>query len=357
MRVVKNSLSIISAAIAITDKKLAQWLGRIFDLVPYQSQVPHHLSWATTPLRLKIYLSCKLQKRCQQFVASSSTTSRSFRSLSSTWYAPTSPFLILSPYQIITPIDIAMPATCNGTSDQSRSTAPYSLVGTSSQWNLPSQVNPTNNPQATATPTPISGQNTLPQFLNQLSNILQQTTSSSVTHAQAEEPDTIEDDCLSAALQPVQSILPVMQPPTGCTPPVSPVSPQSTPLLFQPTLPPIPTKIKEKIARGEYIDFTTILPKSMFGASESQSQTLTLQLTPSRDNYLIKPPASTTKRITSFSAWVEAWSLYLSIRVFLDPSCAPHPIAYQRIITTANSDHPLQSWISYGTRQNKVYVT
>ena len=44
---------------------------------------------------------------------------------------------------------------------------------------------------------------------------------------------------------------------------------------------------------------------------------------------------------------MEAWSLYLSIQVFLDPSCAPHLIDYQCIITTANSNHPLQSWIKY----------
>jgi len=94
-----------------------------------------------------------------------------------------------------------------------------------SQWNPPSQGNPTNNPQATAVTTSISSQNVLPQqFLNQLSNIFQQATSSSVTRAQAEEPDTIEDDCLSTASQPVHSTLPVMQPPTGCTLQVNPVT-------------------------------------------------------------------------------------------------------------------------------------
>jgi len=129
------------------------------------------------------------------------------------------------------------------------------------QRNRFSQGNPTNNPQVTVTLTLISNQNALPQqFLNQLSNILQQATSSSVTRSQAEDPDTTEDDHLSAASQPVQSTLPVVQPPIGRTPQVNPVSSQSAPLLFQPTQPPIPTKTKEKIARGEYIDFTTILP-------------------------------------------------------------------------------------------------
>ena len=208
-----------------------------------------------------------------------------------------------------------------------------------------SHQNPASNPQTTVTLTPVSSQNTIPQqFLNQLSNILQQATS---TPTQIEDTDTMEDDRLSAASHPVQSSPPVVQPPMVRTSQVNPVSSQSRPLLVQPTLPPIPAKIKEKIARSEYIYFTTLLSKSMLGASEPQSHTLTLQLNPSRDNYSITPQASTCKRITSFSGWMEAWTLYLSVRVFLDPSCAPQLIAYQRIITTANSDHPLQSWINY----------
>ena len=229
---------------------------------------------------------------------------------------------------------------------QGRGTSGLSTSDTSS-----SHRNPASNPQTTVTLTPVSSQNTIPQqFLNQLSNILQQATS---TPTQIEDTDTMEDDRLSAASHPVQSSPPVVQPPMVRTSQVNPVSSQSTPLLVQPTLPPIPAKIKEKIARGEYIDFTTLLSKSMFGASEPQSQTLTLQLNPLGDNYSITPQASTSKRITSFSGWMEAWTLYLSVRVFLDPSCAPQLIAYQRIITTANSDHPLQSWINY----DKKFIT
>ena len=98
--------------------------------------------------------------------------------------------------------------------------------------------------------------------------------------------------------------------------------------------------------KGEYIDFTTLLPKAMFGAPESQSQTLTLQLNQSGDSYSVQPAAS-TKKITSFSAWMEAWNIYLAVRVDIQPSFAPHLIAYQRIITSANSRHPLHAWVSY----------
>ena len=34
----------------------------------------------------------------------------------------------------------------------------------------------------------------------------------------------------------------------------------------------------------------------------------------------------------------------------INPSCAPHLIAYQWIITSANSQHPLHAWLSYDMR-------
>jgi len=86
----------------------------------------------------------------------------------------------------------------------------------------------------------------------------------------------------------------------------------------------------------------------MFGAPEYQSQTFTLQLNPSGENYSIQPTAPTAnKKITSFTAWMEAWNVYLAVRISLDPSCAAHLVAYQRIITSANSHHPLHAWVSY----------
>lgn len=85
----------------------------------------------------------------------------------------------------------------------------------------------------------------------------------------------------------------------------------------------------------------------MFGAPESQSQTLTLELNPSGDNYSIKSPTPTGNKISSFAAWMEAWNVYLAVRISLNPACAPHLVAYQRIITSANSKHPLHAWVSY----------
>ena len=96
------------------------------------------------------------------------------------------------------------------------------------------------------------------------------------------------------------------------------------------TLPPIPAKIKEWIIRGEYIDFTTLIPKAMLSSNvEPEHPTsFTVQL-PSGSLH----PSAKGRKIVSFSSWMGAWNVYLVIRVDHIPSCAPSLIAYQRIIT------------------------
>ena len=204
---------------------------------------------------------------------------------------------------------------------------------------------------------------TLPQqFLDQLTTIIQQATNSTrggAVHSGTQQPEAIEDDRLSAASLQVTSNPPLptrvlttcsstlVNPP--CSYGVTTLLP--TPSLPQPTLPPIPARIQEKIARGEYIDFIALLPKSMFGAPEARSQTLTLQLSSSGDNYSIRFSTTTANRkITSFAVWMEAWNVYLAVRMSINPSCASHLIAYQQIITSANSQHPLHAWLSYDMR-------
>ena len=53
------------------------------------------------------------------------------------------------------------------------------------------------------------------------------------------------------------------------------------------------------------------------------------------------------KSITSFSDWKEAWNIYLAVCVDHMPFRAPSLIAYQRIITSASIQYPLESWLGY----------
>ena len=73
---------------------------------------------------------------------------------------------------------------------------------------------------------------------------------------------------------------------------------------------------------------------------------LTLQLPSGPSNFTVQPAAK-GRKVTSFSSWMEAWNIYLTIRVDFAPSSAPSLIAYQRIITSASVSYPLQSWLNY----------
>jgi len=140
---------------------------------------------------------------------------------------------------------------------------------------------------------------------------------------------TVDDDRLSTASEPVHitnfnSIQ--VAPTTSTTTQVNP-APSTTPAIptpwcvehiMQPSLPPVLPRILEKISRGEYIDFTTIQPKAVFETPEPHSQSLTHRLNPEDDNYAIQPSTSNSK-IHSFSAWMEAWNVYLAVRVDLQP--------------------------------------
>ena len=44
---------------------------------------------------------------------------------------------------------------------------------------------------------------------------------------------------------------------------------------------------------------------------------------------------------------MEEWNVYQAHHMSLNPLCALYLIAYQRIITSASTSHPLQTWVSY----------
>ena len=113
-------------------------------------------------------------------------------------------------------------------------------------------------------------------------------------------------------------------------------------------LPPVPPRIRERIIKGEYIDFATLLPNIIFSSSlELDSSTsFTVQLPHINGNLSVDPTAK-TRKITSFSYWMEAWNVYLAVCIDHMPSRAPSLVAYQRIITSVNTLHPLESWLHY----------
>ena len=143
---------------------------------------------------------------------------------------------------------------------------------------------------------------------------------------------------------------PALIPPTANQPPVASTS---VPVLIrntvnQPSLPPVPPRIRDRIVRSEFVDFANLLPKAMFsGGSEPEiCRSLTVQLASSGDDISIQP-ASNSRKITSFASWMEAWNIYLSIVIDHTPARAAEFVAYQRIITSASIQYPTAAWLNY----------
>jgi len=116
----------------------------------------------------------------------------------------------------------------------------------------------------------------------------------------------------------------------------------------QQSLPPVPSRVKERIIKGEYIDFASLLPKAMFSSSTDPDLPglVTVHLPSSSEDISVRP-ATKPKKITSFSSWMEAWNVYLAVIIEHMPSRAPSLVAYQRIITSASVQYPLESWLNY----------
>ena len=109
-------------------------------------------------------------------------------------------------------------------------------------------------------------------------------------------------------------------------------------------LPPVPPRIRERMIKGEYIDITTLLLKTMFSSSlEFDSFTsFTVQL-------LITDQSTQLLRQNNRILFILNGDLNIYLVVCIDhmPSQAPSLIPCQRIITSANTLHPLESWLDY----------
>ena len=99
------------------------------------------------------------------------------------------------------------------------------------------------------------------------------------------------------------------------------------------TSPPIPVQLRQQILQGEYVDFAMLLHRAKF-SEVSEVPVLSY-----------RPPA--IKRITSFDTWMQAWNLYLAVILAHNPSRAVELFGYQRLICSAHTLLPLESWLQY----------
>ena len=276
------------------------------------------------------------------------------------------------------------PASAAGSQTTTSVANTNSSVGSQSTTSVTHTTNSNAQPANSITQSTHSGALALPQQLvEQLATYLQQ----HQTTTAGNQGNTVDDDNLSVASGPTHTTmvakiqmatsttavasatlapsatlartsLPTITPALPTLPlPMPPVNLTRTQLpvnLTRTQLPVIPTRVRDKIARGEYIDFASLLSKSMFSTHNPLSQqSVTLRLNSDDDSFTVQPavPHSTSsQRISSFASWMEAWNVYLSVRTAFNPSCAAELIRYQCIITSANSDHPIPEWLNYDVK-------
>ena len=185
----------------------------------------------------------------------------------------------------------------------------------------------------------------------------------------ADPPTTTppQDDRLSEAsgISPpnIPAVIPPSMPPNTVIPPTisthitpDPVSSLPGSSLLAPwTQPPVPACLRERILAGEFIDFNNLLTGAMFSTHDSPSRqptahSLTLQMSPQGGGFEIAPAHNTTRKINSFSLWMEAWNVYASTLLSANPSRALELFGYQRLITSANLRLPFSAWMSYDTK-------
>ena len=97
---------------------------------------------------------------------------------------------------------------------------------------------------------------------------------------------------------------------------------------------PVPVKLQQQIIRDAFIDFAALMHKTSF-VKAAQAQNAT-------QHYIHQPPA-----IASFSMWMQAWNIYLSVMLTHNTARALELIDYQRIITSANQSLPLKACLQY----------
>ena len=101
------------------------------------------------------------------------------------------------------------------------------------------------------------------------------------------------------------------------------------------SLPPVPLAVQQRILRGEFIDFNSLLPQVMFSPANTTPLT-------NANRFTMQPT-----RINSFSSWLDAWNTYISTIVAHNPSQAFELLGYQHLIHSASKHFSTPAWLNY----------
>ena len=116
-------------------------------------------------------------------------------------------------------------------------------------------------------------------------------------------------------------------------------------------LPPLLQKLRTKILKREYVDFTDLLSSNMYPVhTSSSSDNFTLAINPEDTSTLSFVSSQQKKsRINGLSSWLEAWNLYFRTLLSGFPHLAPDLLAYHDQICKFSRKFKSSAWLMYDT--------
>ena len=112
---------------------------------------------------------------------------------------------------------------------------------------------------------------------------------------------------------------------------------------------PLEKSLEDKILRGEYVDFTLLLPDSI-AHPPPQSPSVQLQVEDSAPGSFTAPVTMVRRKkpvIDNFHKWLDAYTSYMLVIVAAFPRRALELVKYQQIISKAVSQFKGLAWLAY----------
>lgn len=114
-------------------------------------------------------------------------------------------------------------------------------------------------------------------------------------------------------------------------------------------IPPLPTKVVQSIEKGEFVDFTSLLPRSA-----SWEEDPFMEITEKVVVFTQGKAVPKKKSIDSIETWMEAFCTYAAVRGRKHPEDIPELMAYAATIVKGARDYGGRNWLAYDYRFRQV---
>eukprot|EP00117_Sycon_ciliatum_P013262 scpid19335/ scgid1079/ len=109
----------------------------------------------------------------------------------------------------------------------------------------------------------------------------------------------------------------------------------------------VPQTIREKILKGDFVDFTQLLPDTI-ATSYSAPRQLQLQFSSGGQSLEVVEGGAAQpvrRRVHDLPTWLEAWTLFMNVVCSANPSRLQEMLSYQATIVAANRQYYLEAWL------------